>query len=379
MREMKITGIDAYPVGGEMRFPGKGLATPYDIVIVRVTTDAGICGFGEAPAHTASLGDGRDAIIWLLRQYEAALDGVSAWQLAKMHKRMLAINGGLSGRIPDAARCAVDIAVHDVLGKAVGQPVYAILNGGLRSEFGALGTEFGRTVEEKVEHVQRYLGAGYAGLEVKVRIDDGLDLCEVRRQCDMLRSVLEVTPTSVEVIADMNQRWGAAKNSILMAHSLLAGYSNLYFEQPVHYADLAGMATIRAAIPYPVIADESATGPEVLIDIVRRQAADMISIKLARVGGLYPAMQMLTIAEAAGIEIRTDTAPNGHIGDTATAHLAACVRIPHPVSDGWTWFTPDVVSGGVQLGGDGVIRISEAPGLGIDVDLASLERARQAG
>lgn len=364
---VRIKDIDIFPAGYQALLPGREEPQHHPTVLIKLRTDAEYYGVGEAPAYTTSLGDTEESTSAALRRICDAIAGMNVWQIAELHERMTWVTGSQGGRIPEAARSAVDMALYDIAGKIAGEPLYRLLGGGYRSAFTILGTEWCKTLDGKLEIINGFLQDGYRGLEVKVRIDEGVDLGSVREQAWMLRRVLEEVPGDVQVIADMNQRWGSTANVVSSLASIAPHAPNLYIEQPVHYADLAGLSRVTAALSCHVIADESAMSAEAVAQLARQDAANMISIKLPRVGGIYPALRMIAAAEAAGMEVRTDTVPHGRIADTATCHVASVIRIPHPVSDGWTWLSPDFTDGGVQLSG-GRILLPDAPGLGVDFE-----------
>lgn len=341
---MRIAGIERFPVTYQLSFPGVA-PRPLDSVLIKVFTEEGVYGVGEAPGFVHYLGDTQPHILKCLDLIEEVIKGENPWRVARLRHKMRRVTGSGS-RVPEAARAAVDMALYDIMGKDAGKPVYQLLNGGYRTSFAVCGTESGETLEEKVALINDYLSRGYKAIEVKLGIPEDLDLSAVRKKAELLKGILDAVPGDVEIYGDINQHWGGAKNVISMVNSLLRGFPNLYLEQPARYFDLEGLATIKNAVDCFVIADESAMSPEMVLQLARMQAVDMIDIKLPRVGGLYPAMQMVTIAESAGIEIRTDTAMNGKIGDTASAHLAACIEIPHPIDDGWTWLSPTPAVGG---------------------------------
>ena len=377
---MKITGIERFPVTYTLARPGAPVAgrmarQPFDSVLIRVHADNGMYGVGEAPSHRVYLGDTNPQILKTLDQIEEVIVGQSPWNIARIHKRILETGGGVAARLPNAARAAVDMALYDLMGKESGRPVHELLNGGMRRTFEIFGTEYSETLEDKKAILTKFINKGYVGAEVKVPVlQDEISLVDVQKKAQMLREIMEFVPSGFEVMADCNLRWGPAANVISMIKGFnLEQYCNLMIEQPVSYFDLSGMQKIREAIACPIIADESSMAPDMVFQLARLQAADIICIKLPRVGGLYPAKQIIAVAEAAGLGIKTDTGVHGHIADTATVHLASCTQMPHPVADGWTWLEPDCAVGGVQIE-NGRVTLPEAPGLGVDLDVAMAKK-----
>ena len=189
-------------------------------------------------------------------------------------------------------------------------------------------------------------------------------------------AALEAVPSSIYIDADANQGWRSAKWTVA-ALQRFAAFDNLSIEQPLPYADLDGAAFVRAHTKTPVILDESVWSPEALMQIVRMGACDRMVLKLNRLGGFFPALQAISICEAAGVGVSVDTNPYTIVGDTAVCHIAAVVRTAYPVDcEGHVSFldmgTPNPFRGGIVFNG-GRARLPDAPGLGVDVDWKLLD------
>ena len=130
--------------------------------------------------------------------------------------------------------------------------------------------------------------------------------------------------------------------------------------------------------PVPLILDESVWSPRAMMHIAELGACDRVVLKLNRVGGFFPALQVVAICEAAGIGVSVDTNPYTLVGDTAVCHIAAAVRTPYPVDcEGHVSFLTlgeeKLFRGGIRLDG-GRARLPDAPGLGVEVDWEALAR-----
>jgi L-alanine-DL-glutamate epimerase-like enolase superfamily enzyme len=296
---------------------------------------------------------------------------------------MLATYGGgmPGGR---SARCAVDMALHDLTGKHLGLPVHALLGGAHRTRFEMLTNLYHKTPEAMAAACEDFVKRGFKGLKVKVGdvlLAEGWSrdalLCEVAK----LEAALDVTPRDVMVDADANQGWESAAWTVSVLRRF-SSHDNLSIEQPLPYADLDGAVHVRAHGGVPVILDESVWSPQAAMQIARMGAADRIVLKINRVGGFHEAQKTIAICEAAGIGVSVDTNPFTLIGDTAICHLAACCRIPYPVDcEGHASFLTlgehDFITGGITIE-DGIARLPDAAGLGVDVDWDVLERHRAA-
>jgi len=371
---VKITHLETFPVTYQLARPGAPVdgpvsKGPFDSVLIRIHGDNGQYGVGEAPAHQIYLGDSNAHILRALTLIEEVIKGEDPWDIGRLHQKMRHVTGSIASKVPEAARTAVDMALYDLMGKEVGKPVYQLLNGGLRKTFTVFGTEYGQTLEEKLEQIQLFLDRGFTGVETKLFVQGDVTLGAVQEKARMLRTILEKVPESFEVMADCNLRWGPASNVIMAVRGYqLDHHPNLLLEQPVPYADLSGLQRIRAAVSCPIISDESSISAEMVFQLGCLRAADVICVKLPRVGGLYPARQVIAAAESAGLAVKTDSGVHGKIADTATVHLASCTQLAHPVSDGWTWLSPDCATGGIEIDAEGRVQLPESPGLGVDFD-----------
>ena len=379
---MKIAQIEAfriYPkiikeawVDDEFVWPSRPPA-----FVIKVSAENGDYGIGEATSQTWYLGETAPQIEACIRLYDRALRGQDARNFARLHALMEAeVSGGMPGG--RGARSGVDMALYDLVGKALGVPVHALLGGAHRTEFEMLTNLYHKTPAAMAEAAAHYARAGFKGLKIKVGdtvLAKGWNRDNLETELALLRAALDVVPASVYIDADANQGWRSAQWTVAVLKRF-AGHDNLSIEQPLPYADLVGAAFVRAHAGVPVILDESVWSPEALMTIVRLAASDRIVLKLNRIGGFFPAAQAIAICEAAGIGVSVDTNPYTILGDTALCHLAAIANTPYPVDcEGHVSFldigTPNPFRGGITFAG-AIARLPDAPGLGVDVDWQAL-------
>ena len=352
--------------------------------LVKVSADDGRYGIGEATSQTWYLGETAEHIESCLRAYDRALRGRDADNFALAHHAM---EGTVSGGMPGGrtARSGVDMALYDLVGKARGVPVHALLGGAYRREFEMLTNLYFKSPDTMAAGCEEFVRRGFKGLKVKVGdvvLSRGWSRANIEVELEKLKAALAVVPSGVMVDADANQAWNSAKLTLALLRRF-EEHDNLSIEQPLPYADLHGAAFVRAHTAVPVILDESVWSPQAMMHLVEMGACDRIVMKLNRVGGFFPALQIVSICEAAGIGISVDTNPYTLIGDTAVCHMAAAIRNPYPVDcEGHVSFLSvgddQLFRGGVEIAG-GVARLSDAPGLGVDVDWDRLARHNRGG
>lgn len=390
---MKITAIELVPLRLEMlgeavasgpninpedqmNLPPDEIAkrryAPPEAVLVRIKTDAGIEGLGDGATLPHYLGHGLGSMMDWLARFRTVLVGHDPLNIAAIHRQMEHVASiGVPGCRP--AQAAIDMAIYDLAGKAHGCPVYDLLGGALRSELELQTQMHGFSTEQLLGVCRLFLDQGFTGLKLKVggklrRSGYSKDLLD--EEADKVAGVVAHLPDSVQIDVDANQGLMSAKDAIgLFEHvRQVAHHPGMSIEQPLHHLDLAGHAFIRRALPYPVILDEAVTSPNAMLQIVRLEAADRIVLKPNRVGGLWPASKIIDICEASGIGVSLDTMPFTVLGDTMLCHLGATIRRHYPLdAAGHTFYRRSPFRGGARTAG-GRAHISDAPGLGVEVD-----------
>lgn len=383
---MKIKNIEKFPlslrpikVGYRKEDKSSSVwASGVPSIVVRVNTDEGISGLGEATTMTWYFNETQEGMMKLLEFYEQLLIGEYPFDVVNAHRRMdLATGEDAPGC--HSARAAIDMALYDIIGKAQNRPVYEVLGGAYRTEFEMLTNLYEDTPEEKAKACKESVRKGFRGLKIKVGdilLTEGWSMQNLRKEKDKLIAALEAVPPDIYVDADANQSWTNAKIAVNMVEELFQDkyYPNLSLEQPLHYLDISGHSYLRRSLRTPIILDESVLSPEAMLQIAKHDAADRIVLKLNRVGGFWPARKVISIAEAASIGISVDTMPFTKLGDTANCHLAATIKDPYPVdAEGHLWFDANPFRGGIEIR-SGRATLPKEPGLGVELDEEILKR-----
>ena len=383
---MKIKNIEKFPlslrpikVGYRKEDKSSSVwASGVPSIVVRVNTDEGISGLGEATTMTWYFNETQEGMMKLLEFYEQLLIGEDPFDVVNAHCRMdLATGEDAPGC--HSARAAIDMALYDIIGKAQNRPVYEVLGGAYRTEFEMLTNLYEDTPEEKAKACKESVRKGFRGLKIKVGdilLTEGWSMQNLRKEKDKLIAALEAVPPDIYVDADANQSWTNAKIAVNIVEELFQDkyYPNLSLEQPLHYLDISGHSYLRRSLRTPIILDESVLSPEAMLQIAKHDAADRIVLKLNRVGGFWPARKVISIAEAASIGISVDTMPFTKLGDTANCHLAATIKDPYPVdAEGHLWFDANPFRGGIEIKNGRAI-LPKEPGLGIELDEEILKR-----
>jgi L-alanine-DL-glutamate epimerase-like enolase superfamily enzyme len=200
---------------------------------------------------------------------------------------------------------------------------------------------------------------GFRVLKVKVGTDPATDV-------DRVRAVRDAVDGKVAIRLDANQGWTAREAVQVLTALQEADLGVELVEQPVAAADLDGLAWVTARSGVPVMADESVYGVRDLVEVIRRRAADLVNVKLAKSGGLTAARTLLELARAHELGTVVGSMMESHIGVGAAASLVAAYGTTAvPDLDAAWWAAAPPVVGGLTYDGP-VVVLPDAPGLGID-------------
>ena len=366
---MKIKHIEPIAVSLPMKKPvimAREEVTRADNVLVRVEADNGVVGWGEAASAPTMTGETVESMMAAIRYLTPAVETRSAEDiagaLAAMTSRMYGNN---------AAKAAIEIALHDLVGRATGQPAYALLGGKQRDRMAILGVIGTGELASDLREAEGKKAAGFAAFKIKVGIDRPLvDGERTRRICQILgRDVL--------ISSDANQ--GFSPDEAVQYVRAVADAGLDFFEQPVAADDLAGMAAVAAAAGKIAIgADE---GIHSLEDIRRhheRGAARGASLKCIKLGGMRAVMAAGRLCAELGLFVNV-SAKTGEssIACAAAMHIAAALpQITWGLTLTNEGLADDVTARPIRIE-RGHVTISDAAGLGIEVDEERVRRYRR--
>ena len=256
---------------------------------------------------------------------------------------------------------ALIMAAYDLAGKQLGTPVSNLLGGCVREAIPLSWSlpivDAKAAVDEAVRMVER----GWRILKIKIGRPDPRD------DAGVVGAVRAAVGEGVRLRADANQAYDR-KTALAVARSLTP-YNLDWMEQPVHRDDLEGMALLTREAAMPIMADESAKSPEVLGEIIRRRAADAISIYIIGPGGLHNSKKMAALCQASGLRGYVGGNLESIIGSAAGLHLAAS----SPAIDlgcemcAQYLLEDDIGTRRLEMR-DGALVVPDGPGLGVEVD-----------
>ena len=269
-------------------------------VIVEVNSDD-YTGYGEA-SPSEYYGESVETVFACVTMFAGNL-GDDPFAIEDILLRLDKIIG-----LNPSAKAAVDMALHDIMGKMLNVPLYKLL--GLNPARTPR-TSFTIGIDTPAEMAKKALLAkNYPILKIKVG---------TRHDLEILKAIREVSSATIRV--DANAAW-TPKEAIKTINAL-APYNIEFVEQPVPARDLAGLKLIRDNVPVPIIADESSVTSE---DIPRiADCVDGINIKLMKCGGVRHALKMIHVARAHNLRVMLGCMIESSLAITAAAHLTPLV------------------------------------------------------
>lgn len=320
--------------------------------------------YGEAPKTTKLLID----------EYLAPLIiGEDAREIENIHRKMDKFVRGYP-----YAKAAIDVALHDAVGKAYGVPAYQLLGGLVRREVAVAHSIGLMEADHAVEEARQVWEEGVHWVKIKVGLDGPRDI-------ELVKRVRQAVP-GIKIRVDANQGYKTWKEALRVTRAM-AEHDIEFMEQPCE--GLEGMARVAQGTDVPIMADEGAWSAHDVLRIIRADAAEMISCYYTKAGGFLKAKKLLAVAETGGMRSDINGSAEMGVGNAANLHLAASsavIDIPGtiPVTS-----TAEIVR--TQIAGhkylddiieepfafrNGCMVVPDKPGLGIVLDEKKLAKYR---
>jgi o-succinylbenzoate synthase len=354
---MKIKNIEVFEISVPLVTPFRtALRTVEKIndIVVKITTDTGEMGYGEAAPTAVITGETKESIKSAIINYiKPSIIGLDIAELEVIMEKLQ--NSILKNT---SAKAAVDMAIYDLYSKKYEAPLYKIL-GGYRNEITTDITISVNDVSEMVNDSIKAVKDGFNILKIKVGKESEKDI-------DRITEIRKAIGEDVKLRIDANQGW-TSKEAVKIISKLEDKNINIdLVEQPVKYWDLEGMKYVTQNTYTRILADESVFSPLDALKIIQEKAADLINIKLMKTGGIYNALKICDIAEMYGIECMIGCMLESKISVSAAANLGAARKIITLVDlDGPALCKNDPIIGGPMFKGSS-IKMVDRNGIGFD-------------
>ncbi len=352
---MKISKIEVFQVNlplseGSYKWSGGNSVEVFDSTVVAVHTDAAVTGYGEVcplgPAYLPAYAAGARAGIAELGPHLIGADPTALTLVNDCMDRAM--------RGHPYVKSALDIACWDILGKTAGLPLVTLLGGRWNESFPLYRAISQQSPAEMADRVAQYRAEGYTKFQLKVGGDPDVDIRRVRQVAAVLQ------PGDV-LVADANTGW--SQHQALRVADALRDV-DVYIEQPcMTYEECL---TVRRHTNRPFVLDEVIGDLSMVVRAAADQAADVVNLKISKVGGLTRARQIRDLCVSLGIALTIEDTWGGDIVTAAIAHLAHSTppALLFTSTDFNSYVTVSIAEGAPERKA-GRLAAGNTPGLGI--------------
>ncbi len=334
-----------------------GLRDGYTVGLVELHTDAGITGIGEV---VVCMGPDAGVIQAIFDQMKRAYIGETPFDTERVVAKIMSAGWYSFERTAGLVIGGLDMACWDALGKYLKLPIYKLMGGGVRTEFDSMyfvpaDSDIAAMTDRAVSAVRR----GFQTIYYKVGIDEGRDV-------ELVLRTREAIGPGPRLRVDANEVWSPSTAIRILSKMRPANLE--YVEQPVLMHDIVGLAHVRRHSGVPVAANQSSWGRHAILEIIRREAADVIMTDPHQEGGLMAMKKILGMCEASGLAFvnhafnatTVTMTSHMHVMATSSACILALQGHPDYLADDYVTRPTDYTSG--------KMRLSDRPGLGLEID-----------
>ena len=363
---MKISKIDITPVSLPMRLFTDAYSG-YDkgeFALVSIETDEGITGYGEAPCSVivGFYGETLDTVSLSLKKYLAPkLIGEDPLNITRLTAIMDIAQGNSF-----IAKTGMDLALYDLMGKALQVPVATLLGGKQREKIAAC-SEIGIVKSDQMPaEALRLVELGFKSIKIKA----GSDAEDEMRGLEKVR---DAVGEDIELRVDPNAGW--SREASIKAAKTMLRCNCRYLEQPLPGWDLEGLAWIHKSTGIPIMVDESVWTPQDVVKVAQAGAADIVNIKITKTCGLKKAIEVYHTATAHGLPCIIGTELESCMGLAAKLHIAASLgSLPFACEFTELAFQKIVLKTSIKLNNDGTITVPGGVGFGVEPDLELIKQ-----
>lgn len=362
-----------------------GLTEPIGrYLLVRITSDEGVIGWGEAPAlkdwggeFGRYFGESASLSETVIQNYLApAIIDLEVGNIVEAHARMDSVIKGYP-----YSKAALEIALYDVAARTLNCPVHILLGGRVRDKIPVTHSIGLLDIDVAEREAAIVAKEGIKTIKIKVGVDP-------QRDVEIVQRIRDAVGPGVSLCVDANEGYKTPGEAIKTIRKM--EYCDLiYVEQPV--SGIERNAQVARSIDTPLMLDESAWNSHDVIQIIEARAAEIVSIYTTKPGGLLRAMEVAAVCRAAGIICNVNGSVETGVGNLANLQLAAAapsvvlscvVPVSTPAEQqnsqiAGIYYADDLITEAMSFV-DGAIELPNGPGMGIDIDLAKIEKFKVA-
>ncbi|MBS1607411.1 MAG: dipeptide epimerase [Bacteroidetes bacterium] len=361
---MKITHIELYKLFIPLKEPfviSLGPIYNAENVVVVIHTNENITGFGECSPFMSINGESADTGM-IVGQYFAKYLKEKDPLLIEEH--ISAMDKIIYGN--NSIKSAFDIALYDIASQYSNLPLYKFL-GGAKNK--TIITDYTVSIgepEKMAADALKIKKEGYPAIKIKLGKNGETD---VKR----IKAIREVVGNDIPLRIDANQGWDIEE--AITTLKALSVFGIQHCEEPIPRWAFMHLPEVKRQSPIPIMSDESCGDDHDAERLIQLKACDYLNIKLGKSGGLFKALKIVKLAEAANIHLQVGAFMESRLAMTAFAHFSLCSPlIEHFDFDTSLMFSEDPVSGGIIYQPNGVIKVPDTPGLGATINKEWLDK-----
>ncbi len=338
-----------------------GVDESADNVLVKIKTKEGITGFGECSPYMPINGESSDTCLIVGQYFAKALIGKDALAISGCITLMDSIIYGNT-----SIKSAFDMALYDIASQNAGLPLYKFIGGENNK---VIVTDYTVSIgdpQKMAADAVKIKSEGYPAIKIKLGKNGKTDV-------ERIRAIREAVGKEIPLRIDANQGWKV--NEAIETLNALAEFDIQHCEEPIARWKFMKLRKVRKNSPIPIMADECCGDEHDAERLIELGACDYMNIKLGKSGGIFKALKMVRLAEAANIHLQVGAFLESRLAMTAFAHFALCSPIiEHYDFDTALMFMEDPVTGGIVYEKNGVVKVPEVAGLGATIEESWLGR-----
>ncbi len=355
---MKIVRAEAIPVELQLKEPfmtANETTEVADNVFIRLETETGVVGWGcSTPDMVTS--ETKETV---LKHFKVAKQLVIGCDATRINLVNFALDNDLKGN--SSLKAGLNIALYDIIGKMAGMPLFRLL-GGYREKIATSVTIGLKPTDLMVEKARQIVSEGFKFIKIKCGVN-------VEKDVENILAIREAVGSEIKLRLDANEGYSVEDALKIVKNLEKNSVAIELLEQPTKAGYLYSLKDVANQCSVPIMADETALTLRDSVKLVKLEIADMINIKLMKIGGVTNAIKANALAELADVSVMAGCMNESMVAMSAGVHFACAFRnVQYADLDSALDFVNDVARGGARYE-EGYVIPSEKPGLGVDVQL----------